>query len=107
MMSPKPSDLLPPAAADAAARVMRALSHPGRLSILCVLAAGERASGEIARRLGMSDAAASQQLARLRAAGLVTAHRDGQRICYRLGDPNVAALLETLWRLYCADDPPT
>ena len=67
-------------AAEEAASVMRALSNPSRLLILCQLAEAERTVGEIEVLLGLGQAYVSQQLARLREEGLVAATRDGRQM---------------------------
>ncbi|MEO1000226.1 MAG: metalloregulator ArsR/SmtB family transcription factor [Pseudomonadota bacterium] len=91
-------------AAEATA-FLKAIAHEGRLMILCHLAEGEKSVTELEAHLGLRQAAVSQQLARLRADGLVTARRDGKAIHYRLVDPRAAALMETLYALFCAPDP--
>lgn len=88
--------------ARAASEFLKALAHEGRLVILCHLQGGERSVGELERLLGARQAAVSQQLARLRHEGLVQARRDGKTIFYRLGDPKVQLLIETLHALFPA-----
>lgn len=90
------------AQADEAAAVLRSLAHSGRLRVLCYLADdGELAAGELTRRVGLSQSALSQHLARLRDEGLVTSRKAGQSVFYRIADPRVAALLGTLQALFC------
>jgi DNA-binding transcriptional ArsR family regulator len=50
----------------------------------------------------LSPTALSQHLARMRDLRLVETRREGQTVFYRLASPEVAAILETLYRLYCA-----
>jgi ArsR family transcriptional regulator len=87
--------------AEEAATLLRALSHGGRLLILCHLSTGEKTVGEIEALLGLRQAAVSQQLARLRQEGLVQARRDGKSIRYRLADPRVARLIDELYAIFC------
>ena len=63
---------------------------------------GERSLGGLARICDMSQPTMSQQLKRLKDAGLVDSRRDGQTIYYSVTGDEVAAVLETLHRLYCA-----
>ena len=86
--------------ADAAAALMKALSHEGRLLILCHLAAGEKSVGELEVLIGQRQAAVSQQLARLRLEGLVTTRRAGKAIYYAIRDPRTLGLLAYLPRLF-------
>ena len=83
---------------------LKALAHEGRLMILCHLVAGEKSVGELETLLGARQAAVSQQLARLRLENLVTGRREGKTIYYRLGDPKVRQLIETLHFLFCEPD---
>ncbi len=84
-----------------AAEFLKALSHEGRLMILCNLVGGELSVTELEQRVGMRQAAVSQQLARLRLEGLVTSRRDGKAIFYSLGDPKVAQLITVMHDLFC------
>lgn len=88
-------------AADAAA-FLKALAHEGRMMILCHLAAGEHTVGELEALLGQRQAAVSQQLARLRAEGLVQCRRDGKARLYSVADPRAAEVLGVMYRLFCA-----
>ncbi|MEQ9448611.1 MAG: metalloregulator ArsR/SmtB family transcription factor [Rhodospirillaceae bacterium] len=81
--------------------LLKALSHPKRLLLLCQLVEKERAVGELAALLEMREAAVSQQLALLRKDGLVKTRRDGQTIYYRLARSDVGQLIEFLYETYC------
>lgn len=87
--------------AKMASGFLKALSHEGRLMILCHLVEGERTVSELERLLGARQPAVSQQLARLRIEGLVATRRDGKTIHYRLGDERVTKLLTTLHEIFC------
>lgn len=84
------------ARAEMASGFLKALSHEGRLMILCHLTEGEKSVTELEGLLGQRQAAVSQQLARLRLEGLVATRREGKAIFYRLADPRVQALLDVL-----------
>ena len=90
------------AKAEEAARLLGALAHGKRLMALCHLVEGEKSVGQLAALVGLSPTALSQHLARMRDLRLVETRRDGQTIHYRLASPEVEAVLETLYRLYCA-----
>ena len=90
--------------AEPVAAFLKALSHEGRLMILCHLAAGERSVSELEELLGLRQAAVSQQLARLRLEGLVTTRREGKAIFYRIGDPRALALLQLLPGIFASRD---
>ena len=80
--------------ADKVAAFLKALSHEGRLMILCHLAGGEKSVTELEGLLGQRQAAVSQQLARLRLEGLVSTRREGKAIIYRIEDARVLPLLD-------------
>jgi DNA-binding transcriptional ArsR family regulator len=86
--------------AEPAAALMKALSHEGRLLILCHLAAGEKSVSELETLIGQRQAAVSQQLARLRLEGLVTTRRAGKAIYYTIRDQRTIGLLSCLPKLF-------
>jgi DNA-binding transcriptional ArsR family regulator len=88
--------------AEQVAGVMKSLSNPRRLLLLCKLVeAGRMSVGELARSIGLSQSALSQHLALMRDDGLVAFDREGQTLFYRIADQRVEALLATLYHLYC------
>ena len=91
--------------AEEATAALSALANVNRLLLLCQLSQGERSVGELEEMLDLHQPTLSQQLGVLRAEGLVTTRREGKRIYYAIADPRVLALLETLYRLYCPQDP--
>lgn len=92
------------AQAEQASRVLTAMANPKRLLVLCNLLEEEQSVGTLAEAVGLAQAALSQHLSKMRALGLVETRRDGQTIYYRLASAEVRALLQTLYRLYCAPD---
>jgi DNA-binding transcriptional ArsR family regulator len=77
------------------------LADPGRRRILDALRAGERAAGDLAAMLPISQPGVSKQLRLLREAGLVRVRRDAQRRFYRL-DPKPLADLDAWLEPYRA-----
>lgn len=87
---------------------LRLLGNEKRLLVLCRLAiAGEMSVGELADAVGLSQSALSQHLGRLRADGLVAPRREAQVLHYRISDPRIGRLLETLHGIYCAEPSST
>lgn len=87
-----------------ASNFLKAISHEGRLMILCHLVTGEKSVTELEELLSARQAAVSQQLARLRLEGLVTPRRDGKTIHYSLTDDRPRRILELVYELFCRDD---
>ncbi len=83
-----------------AANFLKALGHDGRLTILCHLRSGPKSVTELENLLASRQAVVSQQLARLRLEGLVSARREGQAIYYSILDPKVGETIELLSRLF-------
>ena len=98
--------MMTPAALEANARLasalLKAMGNERRLVILCHLASGEKSVSELERLVGLSQSALSQHLARLRRDGVVATRRSAQMIYYSLTGPEARAIMETLYRLYCA-----
>lgn len=90
------------ASAREASCLLKALANQHRLMILCQLVGRERSVGELVRAVGLSQSALSQHLARLRRDGLVRTRREAQTIWYSIAAPEVNALLERLYEIYCA-----
>lgn len=92
------------AKAGAAAALMKALSNEHRLLILChLIAAGELTVGSLVERIGLSQSALSQHLAKLREERLVSFRRDAQTLFYRVSDPRAGQLLQLLRDLFCPE----
>ena len=79
-----------------ASAFLKAISHEGRLMILCHLVSGEKSATELEDLISARQAAVSQQLSRLRLEGLVIPRRDGKTIYYRLADDKPKRVLEVL-----------
>jgi DNA-binding transcriptional ArsR family regulator len=92
------------AKAEEVAATLAAMANPKRLLVMCTLLAGEKSVGDLAGIVQLSPAALSQHLGKMRALRLVATRRDGQTIHYRLASAEVRAVLETLYRVYCAPD---
>lgn len=87
--------------ANDASNFLKALGHDGRLMILCHLSSGPKSVTELENLLSSRQAVVSQQLARLRYEGLVSARREGQAIYYSILDPKVEAMIALLAKLFC------
>jgi ArsR family transcriptional regulator len=71
--------------------LIRALAGRHRLRIVHLLGMRPMEVRELCSALELPQAAVSQNLAAMRAAGLVDATRDGRAIRYRLADPEILA----------------
>jgi len=90
--------------ADEAASLMRTLANESRLLVLChLLGSGELSVGELVGRIGLSQSALSQHLAKLREEGLVATRKDAQTVFYRICDPRAEQVLALLHDIFCPD----
>ncbi len=87
--------------ARAASRFLKALSNHNRLLLLCLLSEGEKTVSELEAALGLRQPAISQQLARLRAEGLIAGRRDGKSIHYHLASEAARRVILLLYELFC------
>jgi DNA-binding transcriptional ArsR family regulator len=85
-----------------ATSLLKAMSNPARLLVLCQLAEGEKSVGELETVVEISQSALSQHLALLRQRGLVKFRRAGQTIFYSLDGTEAPALLAALYQVYCS-----
>lgn len=89
-------------AADAC-QVLKAMSNPDRLMLLCMMMDVERSVGELEQLTGIRQPTLSQQLGILRLEELVQTRREGKNIYYLLASDTVAQLMHTLYTAYCAN----
>lgn len=82
----------------AASETFKLLGDGTRLKILWALLDREHSVGDLAGRVGAQPAAVSQHLAKLRAARLVRARREGNRMYYVAADGHVRSLVEQTLR---------
>jgi DNA-binding transcriptional ArsR family regulator len=80
---------------------LKALSHESRLMILCILAEGEKSVGELERLLALRQPTVSQQLARLRADGLVSTRREGKVVYYALASEDARTIIAAVYDVFC------
>jgi len=89
------------AQAEQAAELLKALSNPQRLRVMCLLIDGEKTVGEINAEVDLSQSALSQHLAVLREGGLVQTRRESQSVYYSVAAGPVQQLIRTLHDIYC------
>jgi DNA-binding transcriptional ArsR family regulator len=87
--------------AKRASNFLKALAHESRLMIRCILAEGEKSVSELEDLLNLRQPTVSQQLARLRADGLVSTRRDGKTIYYRLASEEARVVIGAIYDVFC------
>ncbi len=87
--------------AKRASDFLKALAHENRLLILCILAEGEKSVSQLEDILDLRQPTVSQQLARLRADGLVSTRRDGKTIYYNLASADARVVIGAIYDVFC------
>ncbi|WP_373753139.1 ArsR/SmtB family transcription factor [Neisseria weixii] len=86
-----------------ASDLLKAVSNPHRLQILCLLAQHQELNvGQILAHSSLSQSALSQHLAKMRDEGMIGFRREGQTLFYSIADERVIRLLDTLKEMFCA-----
>jgi len=86
-----------------AARSLKAMAHPLRLKILCILGGAEEASvQDLVDRVGTSQSNISQHLSILRDKGILASRKDANKVYYRIGDRKILRLMGTMRDAFCA-----
>jgi len=84
-----------------ASMAIKAIAHPLRLKVLCVLAANELSVQTIVDSIGTSQSNISQHLAILREQGVLASRKEANRVFYRIGDPRTLKLVSMMRDLFC------
>jgi ArsR family transcriptional regulator, virulence genes transcriptional regulator len=86
---------------DDVSQIMKSLSHPVRLKILCCLLDQEHSVNELAEFCEVSQSAMSQFLKRMKAEGLLTSRREHNFVYYNIYDKKLIELLRAIKKVYC------
>ncbi len=89
---------------ERAARSLKAMSHPLRLKILCVLGDKEVSVQDIVSSVGTSQSNISQHLAILRDKGILSTRKDANRVYYRVDDSRTLSLIGMMRDVFCSMD---
>ena len=85
-----------------AARAVKAIAHPLRLKILCILGDQEVSVQDIVEQVGTSQSNISQHLSILRDKGVLTTRKDVNRVFYRIGDLRTLKLIGMMRDVFCS-----
>jgi DNA-binding transcriptional ArsR family regulator len=84
-----------------AAMAIKAIAHPLRLKILCILGDQEFSVQDIVEHVGTSQSNISQHLAILRDKAVLTTRKDANRVFYRICDPRTIKLVGMMREVFC------
>lgn len=87
-----------------AAGLLKMLSNERRLMVLCHLVANDELTvGDLNARVGLSQSALSQHLAKLREEGVLATRKEAQTVYYRIADARTHQIIGLLHDLFCPD----
>jgi len=86
---------------DRAARSLKAMSHPLRLKILCVLGSEQLSVQQIVDAVGTSQSNISQHLSTLRDRGILESYKDANRVFYGVEDKRTLKLISMMKEVFC------
>jgi len=84
-----------------ASEALKAMAHPLRLKILCLVGSGELMVQEIVESVGTSQSNISQHLGVMRERGLLATRKDANKVYYRIDDPRILRLIALMREVFC------
>ncbi len=88
---------------DALSKLLKSMSHPIRMKILCLLENGEMTVGDIRKEVKTTNANVSQHLNILRNQGIIDYRKDANFIYNRINDPRIVQLIQKMRSLFCPE----
>lgn len=85
-------------------RVLKSISNPQRLRILCTLLEKDTSVTILADACELSQSALSQHLCILREQHLVSCTRDKKKMIYRISDERIKNVLKIVKDCYCKEE---
>ena len=85
-----------------AARCLKAMSHPLRLKILCVLGNNSISVQDIVEQVGTSQSNISQHLSILREKNILSSKKEANRVYYYIDDERMLQLIKMMRDVFCS-----
>ncbi|OBU37845.1 ArsR/SmtB family transcription factor [Photobacterium phosphoreum] len=86
------------------AGLLKTMTHPERLIVLCQLMDGEMSVNQLQLNSTLSQSAFSQHLAILRKNNIVKIRKEAQLVFYSLADERIKALITSFHDIFCDED---
>ncbi len=86
---------------EQAALAIKAMAHPLRLKILCLLGDQELSVQDIVENVGTTQSNISQHLAILRDKEVLAARKEANFVYYRINDPRTLKLVGLMREVFC------
>jgi DNA-binding transcriptional ArsR family regulator len=84
-------------------KLLKSMSHPIRLKILCLLQEQEMSVGDLRQEVKTTNANVSQHLNILRSQGIIDFRKDANFIYNRISDRRILELIQSMRHLFCPD----
>ena len=88
---------------DVISKLLKSMSHPIRLKILCLLQEQEMSVGDIREQVKTTNANVSQHLNILRSQGIIDFRKDANFIYNRITDQRILELIQKMRHLFCPE----
>ena len=85
-----------------ASEALKAMAHPLRLKILCLVGHQELMVQEIVEAVGTSQSNISQHLAVMRERGLLASRKEANKVFYRIEDPRILKMIGMMREVFCS-----
>lgn len=86
---------------ERASKALKAMGHPLRLKILCVLGDNELPVMDIVSKVGTTQSNISQHIDILREKEIIVSRREGSKILCKVRDPEILNLMESMQQTFC------
>ena len=84
-----------------ASKALKAMGHPLRLKILCVIGEQELPVMDIVNQVGTTQSNISQHIDILREKEIITSRREGSKILCKVRDHNILQLMNAMQQTFC------
>lgn len=84
-----------------ASKALKAMGHPLRLKIMCVIGEQELPVMDIVKRVGTTQSNISQHIDILREKEIITSRREGSKILCKIRDPKILNLMDAMQATFC------
>ena len=84
-----------------ASDALKAMAHPLRLKILCLVGQNELMVQDIVEAVGTSQSNISQHLAVMRERGLLASRKEANKVFYRIDDPRILKMIAMMREVFC------
>lgn len=89
---------------EQAALAIKAMAHPLRLKILCLLGNQELSVQDIVENVGTTQSNISQHLAILRDKDVLATRKEANFVYYRINDPRTLKLVSLMREVFCTSN---